>query len=93
VFKNAKITKGHPHRFRDTFAVELLLAAVPIEHVSVLLGHASVKITEKHYAPWVKTRQEKLEEEVQKSWGDARPSSSYGLSKWAYGKITHAARM
>jgi integrase/recombinase XerD len=73
VFKDAKINNAHPHRFRDTFAVELLLAGVPIEHVSVLLGHASVKITEKHYAPWVKTRQEKLEEEVQKSWGEARP--------------------
>ena len=73
VFKNAKIPKGHPHRFRDTFAVELLLAGVSIEHVSVLLGHASVRITEKHYAPWVRTRQEKLEEDVLKSWGEARP--------------------
>ncbi len=73
VFKQAKIPNGHPHRFRDTFAVELLLAGVPIEHVSILLGHSSVKITEKHYAPWVKTRQEKLEEEVQKSWGDVKP--------------------
>jgi integrase len=80
VFKNAKVANGHPHRFRDTFAVELLLVGVPIEHVSVLLGHASMKVTEKHYAPWVKSRQEKLEEEVQKSWPDARPKlvkSSY----------------
>ena len=28
---------GHAHRFRDTFAVELLLASVPLERVSVLL--------------------------------------------------------
>ena len=62
-----------PHRFRDTFAVELLLAGVPIEQVSVLLGHASVKITEKHYAPWIRTRQEKLEEDVRKSWGEVGP--------------------
>jgi integrase len=74
VFKQAKIAKGHPHRFRDTFAVELLLAGVSIEQVSVLLGHSSVKITEKHYAPWVRTRQEKLEEDVRKSWGPARPT-------------------
>ena len=67
VFKDAKINNAHPHWFRDTFAVELLLAGVPIEHVSVLLGHASVKITEKHYAPWVKTRQEKLEEEYRRA--------------------------
>jgi integrase/recombinase XerD len=73
VFRNAKIPHAHPHRFRDTFAVELLLAGVTIEHVSVLLGHSSMKITEKHYSPWVKTRQEKLEEEVQKSWGQLKP--------------------
>jgi len=73
VFRNAKIPHAHPHRFRDTFAVELLLAGVTIEHVSVLLGHSSMKITEKHYSPWVKTRQEKLEEDVQKSWGQLKP--------------------
>jgi integrase len=52
------------HRFRDTFAVELLLKGVPIEQVSVLLGHSSLKVTEKHYAPWVKARQEQLEQSV-----------------------------
>ena len=60
--------EGHAHRFRDTFAVELLLAGVPLERVSILLGHTSVKITEKHYAPWVKARQEKLEEAVRDAW-------------------------
>jgi integrase/recombinase XerD len=49
-----------PHMFRDTFAVEMLLAGVPIDQVSILLGHKSVKITEKHYAPWVKARQDQL---------------------------------
>jgi integrase/recombinase XerD len=29
----------HPHMFRDTFAVELLLSGVPIDQVSLLLGH------------------------------------------------------
>jgi integrase len=37
--------------FRETFGVELLLAGIPIERVSVLLGHQSVKVTEKHYNP------------------------------------------
>jgi integrase len=40
----------HPYMFRDTFAVELLLAGNPIDQVSLLLGHSSVKITERHYA-------------------------------------------
>jgi integrase len=47
----------HPHRFRDTFAVSLLLKGVSLESVSKLLGHSSIKITERHYAPWVKARQ------------------------------------
>jgi integrase/recombinase XerD len=50
IFKLAKIPNGHAHRFRDTFAVELLLAGVPLERVAVLLGHSSVKVTEKRYA-------------------------------------------
>jgi integrase/recombinase XerD len=58
----------HPHMFRDTFAIELLLAGVPIDQVSVLLGHKSVKTTEKHYAPWVKARQQQLEASVQAAW-------------------------
>ena len=67
VFKLAGI-KGHAHRFRDTFSVNLLQAGVPLETVSVLLGHSSIKVTERHYAPWVKSRQIKLEESIEKAW-------------------------
>ena len=56
LFELAEVPNGHPHRLRDTFAVELLLAGVPIERVSVLLGHTSVRITERHYNPWNKAR-------------------------------------
>jgi integrase/recombinase XerD len=42
VFKLASVTDGHPHRFRDTFAVELLNHGTPIEDVAALLGHADV---------------------------------------------------
>ena len=54
--------------FRDTFAVELLLSGVPIDQVSLLLGHSRVKVTEKHYSPFVKARQEQLENSVRLSW-------------------------
>lgn len=56
------------YMLRATFAVEMLLAGVPLEQVSILLGHKSVKITEKHYAPWVKARQELLAANVRKAW-------------------------
>lgn len=51
LFEIAGIPDAHAHRFRDTFAVELLLAGIPIERVSILLGHQSVRITERHYSP------------------------------------------
>ena len=60
--------RAHCHMFRDTFAVELLLAGVPIDQVSILLGHSSVRITEKHYSPWVRARQDQLEKSVQAAW-------------------------
>jgi integrase/recombinase XerD len=68
LFELAKIPGGHAHRFRDTFAVELLLASIPIERVSILLGHQSVRITEKHYSPWVRSRQEQLEADLESAW-------------------------
>jgi integrase len=65
---DGSVKRCHPHMFRDTFAVEMLLAGVPIDQVSILLGHASVKITEKHYSPWVKARQIQLQQSVRNAW-------------------------
>ena len=56
------------HRFRHTFAVEMLLAGVPIERVSILLGHKTVRTTERYYSAWVKERQTRLEAEVKDAW-------------------------
>jgi integrase/recombinase XerD len=68
LFKLSEVKDAHPHRFRDTFSVELLLRGVPIEDVSILLGHSSVRITERAYAPWIQARQEKLEAAVRSAW-------------------------
>ena len=53
---------------RDTFAVGLLLAGRSIEQVAVLLGHTNIKVTQKHYNPWVSERQKQLEADVQRAW-------------------------
>jgi integrase/recombinase XerD len=68
LFKDANVKGGHAHRFRDTFAVELLLNGTPMENVQAFLGHASVRVTERHYAPWVRARQERAEADVKRSW-------------------------
>lgn len=68
LFKLAEIPKGHAHRFRDTYAVELLLAGVPMDRVSMLLGHASIRVTERHYAPWTRSRQEQIEADLTRAW-------------------------
>ena len=68
VFDLGKVKNAHSHRFRDTFATGLLLAGVPIEDVSILLGHSNTRITAKHYSPWVKERQQKLEDRVKQAW-------------------------
>lgn len=67
--------------FRDTFAVEMLLAGVPIDQVSILLGHASVKITEKHYSPWVKARQVQLQQSVRNAWPVVAPKPAISANK------------
>ena len=54
----------HPHRFRDTFAVRLLENDVPIRTVQLLLGHTSVRTTERHYAHFVRSQQKLLDQAV-----------------------------
>jgi integrase len=61
LFQLANVPGGHADRYRDTFAVEFLLSGGTLEQLSVLLGHSSVRITERHYSPWVRERQIQLE--------------------------------
>jgi integrase/recombinase XerD len=59
--------KFHAHQLRDSFAVDLLSNGVSLEDVATLLGN-TIKIAEKHYAPWVKSRQLSLEKSIKKAW-------------------------
>ena len=71
IFRAAKIpNEGHmmSHRLRDTFAVDLLEKGVPLEEVSKLLGHESIKTTERHYSKWMKGRQDRLDALVTGTW-------------------------
>jgi integrase/recombinase XerD len=71
LFKDAGIKSAGnmlSHRLRDTFAVDLLEKGVPLEEVSKLLGHESIKTTERHYSKWMKGRQDRLDKLVTDAW-------------------------
>lgn len=53
--------RANPHRFRDTFAVELLTNGADLRTVQHLLGHESIETTEKHYAHFVAEHQSILD--------------------------------
>ena len=60
---------GQGHRQPRARAATILAKdRVSLDSVSKLLGHSSIKITERHYAPWVKARQDQLESEVRRIW-------------------------
>ena len=72
VFRAAGLAQGHPHQLRDTAAVDWLRKGIPLQEVSKLLGHESIKTTEKAYAPWVQERQDRLDALVTGTWKEGR---------------------
>ncbi len=57
----------HPHMFRDTFAVEYLLAGGDTRKLATLLGNTQ-RICEKHYLAFVPAVAEDINESVRRSW-------------------------
>jgi site-specific recombinase XerD len=67
IFTGAGINGGHPHRFRDTFAVAMLERGESLQAVADALGN-TLAVTQHHYNAWSKTRQSKLDEAVRGGW-------------------------
>jgi integrase len=57
--RRAGIEDAHPHRFRDTFAVDMLARGATPYDVAKLLGDEIATI-EKHYAPFVRELRERV---------------------------------
>jgi integrase/recombinase XerD len=57
-----KKRKFSSHCFRHTYAVELLKSGVDIRTVSKALGHKSLQVTERFYAKWNKSQQDKVDD-------------------------------
>lgn len=75
LFTLAEISHGHSGRFRNTFSTALLERGVPVETVAMLLGNTPA-IVIRHYAPWIKARQEALEAAVRLTWDAAKGAES-----------------
>ena len=56
--RRAAVLDAHPHRYRDTFAVDLLSRGASPYDVAKLLGD-TVDTVEKHYAPFVRELRER----------------------------------
>jgi integrase len=67
IFAEAKVDNAHPHRYRANAAVRWLVAGLTIEEVAAYLGN-SVRIVEKHYLAWSKTRADRAEQILEATW-------------------------
>ena len=56
------------HMLRNTFAVHLLEKGVPLETVSLMLGHQSVTTTERYYADFSGGYMDRAESKLRKVW-------------------------
>jgi len=56
------------HRFRNTFAVHLLAKGVPLETVSLMLGHKSISTTADYYAAYAHSYMDRAERLVRQVW-------------------------
>ncbi len=57
--RRAGVADAHPHRFRDTLAVDLLSRGATPYHVAKMLGDI-IETVEKHYAPFVPELRDRL---------------------------------
>jgi integrase len=57
----------HAHRWRHTFATQLLSKGVPVSEVAAILGN-SPRIIEKHYSQWIQARQDSVNAAVKGTW-------------------------
>jgi integrase/recombinase XerD len=57
--KRGGVPHAHPHRFRDTLAVDMLSRGASPYDVAKMLGD-TIDTVEKHYTPFVKELQERV---------------------------------
>ena len=57
--KRANVPNAHPHRFRDTLAVDMLARGATPYDVAKMLGD-TIETIERHYTPFVRELRERV---------------------------------
>jgi integrase len=81
--RRAGVANAHPHRFRDTFAVDMLARGASPYDVAKLLGD-TVSTVEKHYAPFVKELRDRARRFMENGEGLEKTSGTL----WAQSSTT-----
>ena len=72
--RRAGVENAHPHRFRDTFAVDLLLKGLSPYDVAKILGD-TIHTIETHYAPFVRELRERARRFIENTEGLEGPGT------------------
>ena len=70
----AGVPNAHPHRFRDTLAVDMLLRGATPYDVAKTLGD-TIETVEKHYAPFVKALRDRVRAILESEGGLEQPET------------------
>jgi integrase len=73
--ERAGVARAHPHRFRDTLAVDMLLKGASPYDVAKTLGD-TIAVVEEHYAPYVKELRERTRRIMESPDGIERPAEN-----------------
>jgi integrase len=85
VGRRAGVLEAHPHRYRDTYAVDLLARGASPYDVAKLLGD-TVETIEKHYAPFVRELRERARRIMETGEGLEITGTQRAQEKAAEGK-------
>jgi integrase len=66
--KRANVADAHPHRFRDSFCVDMLARGVNPYSVARLVG-ITVEMLERHYAPFIPELRERVRQALENGQG------------------------
>jgi integrase len=74
--RRAGVTRAHPHRFRDTFAVDMLVRGASPYDIAKLLGD-TVGTIEEHYTPFVRELRERARSIMENGEGLEKNSGTF----------------